>query len=360
MNVPKKIIITRIILLCACLFLIYYVLEYQEPYKRNIIGDQLVNTHTTLFPRISLVIPIRKHVKYWPALVPLTPFKTSLLIVPYEGILPNFLLYKPDKLSPIQNQADCGSCFAFSACSVLADRMAIKSRGVFNQNLSVQQLLSCSNRGGCDGGSPEEALLWISQTGTLLGTEQAFPYVQGSGGWVNTPCPKKLKGIKVGVRPQSVHSIVEFIPEDGYDTDILAQNIKNMKAELMTGGPFYCALTVYDDLFTFTGSEVYVKQKGSSLVGGHAIEIIGYCERGVDKRKGWEKPYWVCRNSWAENWPTNSPEAGYFAVEMGTNMCGIESRCGFGEPELFTPVQLAPSDLPLTDFIYTDIRDYVV
>ncbi len=356
MNVPKKLLLMRIFLVFVVVFVCYRVHQFHEPYA---LGQELANTQTTLFPRISLIMPIRKQVKYWIANVPLTPFNAPLIMTPYEGSFPNFLLYKPSKLSSVINQGDCGSCWAFAICFVLADRLALQSRGIFHDSLSTQQLLSCFKRTGCDGGSPEEASLWLAQTATLLATEQRYPYSQANGGWVSSACPKQLNGAKVGVQPNSVHSLVEFIPEENYDSNILAQNIQNMKAELLVGGPFYCAITVYDDLFTYTGSEVYTRQKGSSLVGGHAVEIIGYCDKGVDKRRGFESAYWICRSSWADNWPINTSTPGYFMVEMGRNMIGIESRCGFAHPELFTPHPLEPNNLPLTDFMYTRMEDYL-
>jgi hypothetical protein len=310
---------------------------------------------STIFPNI---VPLRPHVKFWPAKVPLTPFKAPYIKLPAlkEGeVQPNFLLYKPELLSPVRNQGDCGSCWAFALCDMLTDRLVISTGGLFSENCSVQHLLSCFEPNGCDGGSPEEGAMWMS-TGKLISTEKSQPYSQMSGGSVSTKCSDKYKQFKVGVKPEEVYSIVEFIEEDNYDLKILENNVLNMKLELYEGGPFYCAMAVYDDLFTYTGLEPYKPNPNANLIGGHAIEIIGYCEKGVDKRKGYEDGYWFCRNSWGKDWPLQTTTSGFFTVVMGKNYCGIESRCGFAEPILYGKIKGKPKSLQ--ELRYDNIHDY--
>jgi C1A family cysteine protease len=73
------------------------------------------------------------------------------------------------------------------------------------------------------------------------------------------------------------------------------------------------------------------------MLGGHAIEVIGYCEPDTDKRIGFEDmPYWICRNSWSKDWPIGTNDNGYFAIKMGDNMCGVESRCCRGNLNIIT------------------------
>jgi hypothetical protein len=56
----------------------------------------------------------------------------------------------------------------------------------------------------------------------------------------------------------------------------------------------------------------------------HAVVIVGY---GVDANTN--LPYWKVRNSWGNNWG----EQGYFRIQSGVNMCGIESGAYFiGQP----------------------------
>ena len=289
--------------------------------------------------------------------VPLTPFTAPLITLPKLDKIPSYLMWNPKYLVPIQNQGDCGACWAFAVTDVLADRAMIQTGALFDKNLSVEQLLACYNRAGCEGGSPEECMQWLSDTQTELKLSQVFPYKSNQGGIVGTVCPKELPGPGVKVDKGSVRSLVEFIAEDKFSKKTLASNILAMKTELITGGPFYCAMTVYDDLFSFTGTKVYSREKGSSPVGGHAIEIIGYSDINQDPRKGFTKAHWICRNSWSDGWPTHSSIPGYFMVEMGVNMCGIESRCGIAEPDILATLSEKDA-LPLDQLRFSSFEEY--
>jgi C1A family cysteine protease len=314
-----------------------------------------------------IAFPLRKNVNIWIVNVPLTPFRAPLLTIPQTSVLTNFLLYKPKVLSPVTNQGACGCCWAFALCDMLSSRLTISTRGIFNKTLSVQELLSCFARDGCDGGSPENAGMWLASTGKMLNTDKKIPYIQQNGGYVSSECPSdNTEGIKVGVVKDSVRSIVKFIKEepmtersDG-DKKILHENILAMKHELTNAGPIYCALSVYDDLFSYTGTSIYEKGKNNSLVGGHAINIIGYCNKGVDKRVGFkEHGYWICKNSWGQDWPLQSTTPGYFAVRMGVNECGIESRIGICTPIINGKYSKSHKQLDLKDMRWDSYNDYV-
>ncbi|MDC3333019.1 hypothetical protein OAV62_02145, partial [bacterium] len=332
--------------------------EHYTKNKDPELGAPRVVNKISLRPKLpNLAIPLRQHVNIWITKVPLTPFTSPLLVLPpFIGTFPNFLLYKPSLLTPTINQGDCGSCWAFMTCDILSDRLMVRTGGLFRKNLSVQQLLSCYNRNGCDGDSPETALVWMAQNQKRLALASKDKYVQQSGGLVSTACRTKSTGI-VGVEPQSVKSIVRFIPETGYDKRILKQNIINMKRELVERGPFFCAMTVYDDFMTYTGTKVYSRES-TDIRGGHAVEVIGYSDAGVDKRKGFTKAYWICKSSWGENWPTETDTPGYFMIEMGKNMCGIESRAGIASPQVFATFSLEGA-LPISQLRYTNIDDYL-
>ena len=263
-------------------------------------------------------IPLRNPVKTWIVNVPLTPFRAPLKRLPPVSI-PDSLIHK--SITPIHDQGDCGACWAFAICDTLSDRAYL--RGRHRLTLSSQQLLNCYDPTGCDGGSPEECVIWLANNQFRINTSKKIPYKASSGG--DTSIRKCVLGGVVGVGENSVVSIVEFIPEIGYDISTLKQNVENMKRELVLGGPMYTAISVYDDLFQFTGDGVYERDPKSHLIGGHAVEIVGYHR----------DQYWVCKNSWGDEWPRDSKTPGYFKVKMGVNMCGIESRCGSAEPILY-------------------------
>jgi len=78
-------------------------------------------------------------------------------------------------VTPVKNQGQCGSCWAFSATETIESQMILKSGGKYDFTLSPQQIASCApNTGtygclGCDGGF----------------TEGAYEYVKGAVGLSN-------------------------------------------------------------------------------------------------------------------------------------------------------------------------------
>jgi len=351
-----------IIVLITFVLLCYYY-PVVEPFqqKSNTSSQREKSIQPTrLHPIGPNIIPLRKHVTMWIVNVPLTPFIAPILFLPplEEGdVLPPFLLYKSEYIAPVRNQGDCGSCFAFAVCDMLSDRIMISSGGLVRQNLSVQQILNCYARDGCDGGSPEDVCFWLGDTQKKLVSSKVMPYRQSKGGDVSASCPRQITSKhSVGVAYDEVYSLVEYIDEYGYDKHVLNNNIENMKMELYIGGPFYCAISVYDDLFTYNGLQPYRKSKNASLIGGHAVTIIGYCEKGQDPRKGYhDTAYWICRNSWGKDWPLQVKDSGHFTIVMGENMCGIESRCGFAEPQLFGQTPKG-NPLPIEELRYTSFH----
>jgi C1A family cysteine protease len=278
--------------------------------------------------------------------VPLTRLKSPLLKV-FPIINPSeiyFAMYKSNILSPVRDQGDdCGSCWCFTTCDVISDRLSVITNGLLNTTLSVQQLLSCiydGKRDGCNGGDPEEAFKWIADSGYHLlpvGSFLQTEYIQSTQNnptIIMTPCINSQEGIQIN--PTSIKSLTKFLSKENIKINDkeykqLQENIFNMKAELLNGGPFYCSLTIYKDFYNFSGIRVY-ESNHKHKVGGHAIEIIGYCDKNVDTRYGFEGSYWICRNSWGANWPLKTQDKGFFAIRMGVNECGVESRCGMADP----------------------------
>ena len=66
--------------------------------------------------------------------------------------------------------------------------------------------------------------------------------------------------------------------------------------------------------------------RSGEVVGGHALEIVGW---GVDNGK----KYWWIKNSWGEQWGLG----GYFRMIRGTNNCHIEENVMAGVPDFFYP-----------------------
>jgi cathepsin B len=237
-----------------------------------------------------------------------------------------------ESLREIRDQANCGSCWAFGAVEAMSDRICIKSGQTLQTRVSAQNLLTCCYicGFGCDGGYPAFAWSYWKSTGIVTGglygdKNTCQPYFlpecdhhcEGSHG----PCPDTVE------TPDCVKNC-----DDGnkksYNDELTkgasAYSISgeaNIKQEIYENGPVEGSFTVYEDFLTYK-SGVYQHVTGSAL-GGHAIKILGW---GVENGT----KYWLCVNSWNEDWGDN----GYFKIRRGTNECGMESGANAGLPDL--------------------------
>jgi cathepsin L len=98
-------------------------------------------------------------------------------------------------VGPVENQMQCGSCWAFSASALVE---AVMRKKHHNKALfSPQQLVDCSHFGttGCEGGWPEYALDYVKANG--MTDEEEYPYVAYQRTCEYTPSEKV--GIITGV-----------------------------------------------------------------------------------------------------------------------------------------------------------------
>lgn len=79
-------------------------------------------------------------------------------------------------VTPVKNQGQCGSCWAFSTTGSVEGAMFLKTGTL--QSFSESQLVDCDRlfNNGCKGGSMDMAFLWISQPNNL-DLESTYPYV---------------------------------------------------------------------------------------------------------------------------------------------------------------------------------------
>jgi cathepsin B len=194
----------------------------------------------------------------------------------------------PKCVGAIRNQADCGSCWAFSATEVLADRYCI-DQGV-NIVLSPQWLVSCDTTNyGCGGGILPYAWKYLASHG--VPADSCDPYTSGDND-------------ESGSCSANCASFYKATAATSYTTPAAIQ------AAIIAGGPVQTAFTVYQDFMSYS-SGVYVHKTGSEL-GGHAVKIIGWGVSGTQN-------YWIVANSWGTDWGLD----GFFWIAQG--QCGIDS-----------------------------------
>lgn len=86
---------------------------------------------------------------------------------------------KSGALAPVQNQGQCGSCWAFSATAAIESGYAIKA-GKAVTKLSEQELVNCETDDmGCNGGLMDHAFAWAETNG--MTTEDKIPYTGQDG-----------------------------------------------------------------------------------------------------------------------------------------------------------------------------------
>jgi C1A family cysteine protease len=304
-------IFTSVILFLFMLYYYYLNLSYDNyskilPPLRIPDSNIYINFQTPLLP---LTNPIKKYEK--------------------GQNLPKIYFYNPQFLSPVRNQRNCGACWAFVLSSMLSDDVTVRITN-FGKSLSVQELLTCyPNTQGCEGAEPEAVLNWLEKSKFRISISDDYIPVDDS------EC-RRFADVGIGIAPNSVKSLCKYVETESsvilLDNEIILNNIYNMKMQIRNNGPIYSTMSVYEDFFNFNGNGIYSK-KSKSFLGGHAIEIIGWCDKGVDLRENYnDYGYWVCKNSWGIKWADKYDFPGYFAIRMGYNECGIESRTGCAEP----------------------------
>lgn len=331
-----------IFLLLVCAFLVLYVAK-KEKMDKNFL--KFTNLQYKFRRKNSFSRPVN---------TPLIPPISSYLQVELEPKnIPSFFVYKQNKLSPVRDQGSCGSCWAFTVTSVLSDRLTSFTGGDFNKNLSSQQLLQCYDfPNGCKGENPEDVFIWLSKNKFKLTLTENIPYINKNNIEIDGHCKNVHEGIMV--KNDSVRSLVKYIEENNYNSEILKQNVMNMKKELIKYGPFFGTIKAYKDLFTHKGNKVYIP-KNKTPIGGHAVEIVGFCDQGIDKRSGFETGYWIVKNCWGKNWPKLPLIPGYFCIQMGTNCCGIESRCVVADADVSDKIRKNKDDITIKN-----INEYLI
>jgi len=206
------------------------------------------------------------------------------------------------RVTPVKNQANCGSCWTFSTTGCLESATAIHRFGHPLYTLSEQQLVDCAqgfNNFGCNGGLPSQAFEYIHYNGGIM-DEWDYKYEAKNG-----TCRYKS-----GDAVAFVKSVVNITAGDEHElADAIAFH-----------NPVSVAFDVTDDFVSYKGgiySNPDCGTKPSQV--NHAVLAVGFGET-VDGHK-----YWIVKNSWGTSWGTD----GYFLIERGTNTCGISDCASY-------------------------------
>ena len=195
-------------------------------------------------------------------------------------------------VNAIQDQASCGSCWAFSAIQAQESQYAIATGKLYK--LSEQNLVDCvSTCYGCNGGLMDYAYDYvISSQGGQFMLETDYPY-KGVDGTCQWDSSKGVTTIKSYINVQ-----------EGSETD-LAEKVS-------TYGPAAIAIDASAWAFQLYTSGIYDHSRCSSTNLDHGVGCVGYGTEGSTN-------YWIVRNSWGTSWG----ESGYIRmVKDKNNQCG--------------------------------------
>jgi len=194
-------------------------------------------------------------------------------------------------VTPVKDQAQCGSCWAFSTTGSMEGALFKKTGDLVS--LSEQNLVDCDNiDSGCNGGLMENAFQWIMHNGGI-NSEEDYPY-EGR----DKSC--RFDDNKDTYTISAYHEIKE------QDEDDLTEKIASE-------GPISVAIDAGKFSFQLYHSGVYYEPACSSTRLNHGVTAVGY---GVLDGKDF---YWV-KNSWGTGWGDD----GYIKMSRNRgNNCGI-------------------------------------
>lgn len=203
-------------------------------------------------------------------------------------------------VTPIKDQGQCGSCWAFSAVASLEGQHFKAASQLVS--LSEQNLVDCSRKYGnmgCDGGLMDQAFSYIKDN-KGIDTESSYPYHA-----IDQKC--KFNPATVGATDTG------FVDIPSGDEDALTTAIA-------TVGPISVAIDASQDSFQFYSDGIYSDDYCSSSQLDHGVTAVGYGSLGSGQ------DYYIVKNSWGTSWGNQ----GYILMARNkNNMCGIATASSY-------------------------------
>jgi len=192
------------------------------------------------------------------------------------------------KITDVKDQAQCGSCWAFSVTENIESVWMI-AKGLTPSNmkpLAPQQIVDCDKSdGGCNGGNPPTAYEYVMKAGGM-DTESTYPY--------------RARNQNCAFKPNNVEAKIS-----NWKYATKTKNENEIKSNLVAWAPLSICVDA-EPWQDYRGGVMTRTECGTSL--DHCVQLTGY-----------NGAVWNVRNSWGRNWG----ESGYIRLQMGTNTCGM-------------------------------------
>lgn len=201
-------------------------------------------------------------------------------------------------VTPVKNQGQCGSCWAFSTTGSLEGQHFLKDGRLVS--LSEQNLIDCSKaegNNGCKGGLMDRAFEYIIKN-RGIDTEMSYPYQAH-----DEFC--RFREAEVGATETSYK-------------DILRGSTTGVMEACASVGPISVAMDASRSTFHYYKRGVYSDRLCSSTKLDHGVLVVGY---GTYEGE----PYFLVKNSWGSMWGME----GYFMISRDENMCGIATQASY-------------------------------
>jgi len=196
--------------------------------------------------------------------------------------------HSPAVVTPVYNQGQCGSCWAFSATENIESQWALAGHPL--ASLSQQQIVSCDPYDyGCGGGWPYNAYKYVIGAG---GQEyySDYPYTAETG-----TCHFNAAYIDARIASWA------YVTQSESETEMVNY--------LVAHGPLSICVDAEPWQF-YTGGVLMASSCSTSI--DHCVEAIGY-------NLGASTPYWIVRNSWGTDWGIS----GYIYLQYGQDTCAM-------------------------------------